>query len=309
MQTSTKLRTAAAIVGLALLGTACGSSSNSSSDTTAAGGAATTAAAGGATTAAAGGATTVAAGGGGAVAMPTGAKCSGIALGFFGAYTGENSGLGIPIYNGAKLAIDQFNTANPDCQVGYKKYDSQGDPSQAPQLARSIVGDASVVGVIGPAFSGESKNADPIFNEAVLPTVTPSATNATLQDNGWTIFHRLLANDDTQGPGIATYLKDTLKAQKVYVIDDASEYGKGLADTVKTTLGASVVGSDTIDVKATDYSATVTKVKSADARCGVLRRLLLPGRPAHQAAEGRRRHRAVRLGRRYEGREVRGARR
>ena len=216
--------------------------------------------------------------------MPTGAKCSGIALAFFGAYTGENSGLGIPIYNGAKLAIDQFNTANPDCQVGYKQFDSQGSADQAPQLARSIIGDNSIVGVVGPAFSGESKAANPIFNEAGLPIVTPSATNATLQDNGWSIFHRMLANDAVQGPGIATYISDTLKAKKVYVIDDASEYGKGLADQVKSGLGAAVVGTDTIDTKATDYSATVTKVKGAAAGRGVLRRVLRPGRSAVQAA-------------------------
>jgi branched-chain amino acid transport system substrate-binding protein len=196
--------------------------------------------------------------------MPTGAKCSGLALGFFGAYTGENSGLGIPIYNGAKLAIDQFNEKNPDCKMELKNFDSQGSADQAPQLARSVVGDASVVGVVGPAFSGESKNANPIFNEAVLPIVTPSATNATLQENGWTIFHRMLANDAIQGPGIAKYIQDTLKASKVYVIDDASEYGKGLADQVKTPLGTAVVGTDTIDTKATDYSSTVTKVKSAN---------------------------------------------
>jgi len=256
------LRAAFAVVGLTLVGAACGSSSNgSSSGTTAA--AATTTAAAPATTAAGGAATTAAASGGGAVTMPTGAKCSGLALGFFGPYTGANSGLGIPEYNGAKLAIDQFNQANPDCQIGYKKYDSQGDAAQAPQLARSVVGDASVVGIVGPSFSGESKAADPIFNEAKLPIVTPSATNAQLQNNGWTIFHRMLPNDDVQGPGIANYIKTDLKPQKVFVIDDASEYGKGLAQTVKSGLGSLVVGSDEIDVNATDYSATVTKVKAA----------------------------------------------
>jgi branched-chain amino acid transport system substrate-binding protein len=264
MHKSTMAKVAAVVIGVALVGAACGSDNSSSSS----GGATTTAAAGGgaSTTAAAGGgaSTSAGGGGGGAVVMPTGAKCSGLALGFFGAYTGENSGLGIPIYNGAQLAIDQFNQKNPDCKIELKKYDSQGSPDQAPQLARSIVGDASVVGVVGPAFSGESKNADPIFNEAVLPIITPSATNATLQDNGWTIFHRLLANDATQGPGDAKYIQDTLKAAKVYVIDDASEYGKGLADQVKQALGAKVVGSDTIDTKATDYSSTVTKVKAAN---------------------------------------------
>jgi branched-chain amino acid transport system substrate-binding protein len=260
----TRLATAGvALLGLALVGAACGSDNSSSSSggaTTAATSAATTAAGGAATTAAGGAATTAAAG---KVVIPTGAKCSGIALGFMGPYTGANAGLGIPIYNGAKLAIDQFNKANPDCQVGYKNFDSQGSADQAPQLARSIVGDSSIVGLVGPAFSGESKNGDPIFNEAGLPTVTASATNAELQNNGWTTFHRMLANDAVQGPGLGKYIADTLKAKKVYVIDDASEYGKGLADQVKSALGAAVVGTDTIDTKATDYSATVTKVKGA----------------------------------------------
>ena len=258
----TRLATAGSLLlGLALVGAACGSDNSKSSSS---GGATTTAASSGAaTTAASGGAATTAAAGATAVKMPTGAKCSGLALGFFGAYTGENSGLGIPIYNGAQLAINQFNASNPDCKIELKKFDSQGSADQAPQLARSIVGDNSVVGVVGPAFSGESKNADPIFNEAGLPIITPSATNPTLADNGWTIFHRLLANDAVQGPGLGKYMTDTLKVKKVYVIDDASEYGKGLADQVKTALGSAVVGSDTIDTKATDYSATVTKVKSA----------------------------------------------
>jgi branched-chain amino acid transport system substrate-binding protein len=264
MQKTRLAKAGVVLLGLTLVGAACGSDNSSSSSggaTTAA--PATTAASGGATTASGGAATTAAAAG--QVKMPTGAKCSGLALAFFGAYTGENSGLGIPIYDGESLAITQFNAANPGCQIELKKFDSQGSPDQAPQLARSIVGDASIVGVVGPAFSGESKNADPIFNEAVLPIVTPSATNATLQNNGWSIFHRMLANDAVQGPDIAKYITDTLKGQKVYVIDDASEYGKGLADQVKSKLGAKMVGSDTIDTKATDYSGTVTKVKSSGA--------------------------------------------
>src|SRR5437868_5729093 len=125
----TRLATAGAVLlGLALVGAACGgdNSSSSGSATTKASAATTAAAGGAATTAAAGGATTVAAATD--VKMPTGAKCTGLALAFFGAYTGENSGLGIPIYDGAKLAIDQFNAANPDCKVDFKKFDSQGSP-------------------------------------------------------------------------------------------------------------------------------------------------------------------------------------
>src|SRR5262249_2762636 len=58
----------------------------------------------------------------------------------------------------------------------------------------------------------------------------------------------------------------TLNGKKVAVIDDASEYGKGLADIVNQQLqdgGAQVVATDSIDPNADDYSSTVNKVKAA----------------------------------------------
>ncbi|HSI26348.1 MAG TPA: branched-chain amino acid ABC transporter substrate-binding protein, partial [Aeromicrobium sp.] len=38
-------------------------------------------------------------------------------IGYVGAMTGPNAQLGINIYNGVQLAIDQHNEANPKCQV------------------------------------------------------------------------------------------------------------------------------------------------------------------------------------------------
>ena len=116
--------------------------------------------------------------------------------------------------------------------------------------------------IVGPAFSGESKAADPLFEEAKLPTITPSATNPALADNGWKYFHRALGNDASQGPAAALYIKNTLKSASVFVIDDSSEYGKGLADIVKKDLGATVKSSDSIKQKDTDFSSTVTKIKA-----------------------------------------------
>jgi branched-chain amino acid transport system substrate-binding protein len=220
----------ASFIGLAVVATACGSSKKSSSGGT----------------------------GGG-----SGVSCKAFSLGFFGALTGDSANLGINIKRGVDLAADQWNTANPNCKVSIVSYDSQGDPKQAPALAQKAVNDKAVLGIIGPAFSGESKAANPIFNQAVLPIITPSATNPTLSQQGWTIFHRMLATDAKQGPDAANYIKSKLNATKVFVIDDASEYGKGLADEVRSTLGSLAIGSDSIDPSKTDYSATVSKVKAA----------------------------------------------
>jgi branched-chain amino acid transport system substrate-binding protein len=119
--------------------------------------------------------------------------------------------------------------------------------------------------VIGPAFSGESEVADPIFQDGGLPTITPSATRPSLSTKGWSVFHRGVGNDTSQGPAAGRYIQNVLKAEKVYVVDDQSAYGAGLADEVKKVLGAAVLGSDKVQVKQTNFSAVVTKIRNSGA--------------------------------------------
>jgi branched-chain amino acid transport system substrate-binding protein len=187
-----------------------------------------------------------------------------VTIGFFGALTGENAKLGINLRNGAKLAIDQYNVSAPRCTVDLVPFDSQGSPDQAPALAQKAVADQRVVALIGPAYSGESKVADPIFNEGRLPLVT-IATNAALAHNGWTIFHRIVANDRAQGSAVALHIKKRLPRKNVAVIDDKSEYGKGIADIVREGLGGLVALNDAIDATAQDYSSTVNGIRSSGA--------------------------------------------
>jgi branched-chain amino acid transport system substrate-binding protein len=187
----------------------------------------------------------------------------GIKLGFFGALTGDNAALGINIRNGVQLALNQYSASNPSCKVSLAPFDSQGSESAAPGLAQQAINDQKVVAIVGPAFSGESKAADPLFNEAGLPIVTPSATNPALADNGWTIFHRAVGNDNSQGPAAAAYIKNNIKATKVAVVDDKTEYGKGIADIVRQQLGSAVAFNDSVPQQTNDYSSTVTGAKNA----------------------------------------------
>ena len=135
------------------------------------------------------------------------------------------------------MAIEEFNAENPDCEITLEIFDSQGDPEKATPLAIQIVNDDAIIGVIGPTFSGESDATGAAFAEAGLVTVSASATNPDLTKNGWDTFHRILGNDATQAPADATYISDTIGAKSVFVVDDASEYGKGLADGVSEDLG------------------------------------------------------------------------
>jgi len=186
-------------------------------------------------------------------------------LAFMGALTGDAGALGQNMVGGIELALKEWNDKNSDCQINLKKFDSQGSPDTAPGLATQIVNDDSIFGLIGPGFSGESLATGKTFFEKGLPSISPSATNVTITQQGWTTWHRVIGNDDAQGKADAAYLTGDAGATKVYVVDDGQDYSKGLAGTVKEALGGSLADSDQISVGQTDMSAVVTKIKASGA--------------------------------------------
>src|SRR6185436_5920922 len=99
-----------------------------------------------------------------------------------------------------------------------------------------VVQDAAIIGVVGPAFSGELQAAAPILDQGGVTVISASATAPSLSTHGWATFHRIVGNDAVQGPAAGRLLKDVLRAQKVFVIDDASPYGSALADQVEKVL-------------------------------------------------------------------------
>jgi branched-chain amino acid transport system substrate-binding protein len=193
------------------------------------------------------------------------ANCPPLSIAMAGALTGADAALGINIKNGVQMAVDKHNAANPGCQVQLKTFDTEGDPQKATQIAPQIVDDAFTIGLIGPAFSGETDATGNVFNQAGLVATTASATRVDLSTKGWRTFFRGLGNDGSQGEAVANYLKNSLNAKKVCVIDDSTAYGSGLAQVVRTTLGPVADSSCNISVKKgdKDFSAAVTQVKGA----------------------------------------------
>lgn len=186
-------------------------------------------------------------------------------LAFLGALTGDAGALGQNMVNGIELALKEHNDANADCQIGLKKFDSQGSPDNAPGLATQIVNDDTIFGLVGPGFSGESLATGKTFFESGLPSISPSATNVTITQQGWTTWHRVIGNDDAQGTADANYLTGEVGATKVFVVDDGQDYSKGLAGKVKEVLGDALVDEDQISVGDTNMSAVVQAVKSSGA--------------------------------------------
>lgn len=213
-----------------------------------------------------GGGDTSAGGGGGGGGGET------VTIAFMGALTGDNANLGINIRDGVKLAVDTANAAGQGPTIVVKEFDTAGDPAQAGTVKDQVIADQDVIGIVGPAFSGETKAVIPAFEDAGLVMISPSATNKDLPTivPGGRVFHRVIADDALQASGIATYLADTVQPESVTYVHDNTEYGKGLTDDVAALSGQQGVTPATpspltLDPEAQDFSSTVNAVVSSGA--------------------------------------------
>jgi branched-chain amino acid transport system substrate-binding protein len=195
----------------------------------------------------------------------TGGQATELKLGFFGGLTGDNAGLVTPMKNGALLAIDQFNAKQTAYKITLQDYDSQGDPAKATPLAQGAVNDQKVVGIIGPAFSGETEATGGIFAGASLATLSPSATRPSLADKGWPTFHRGVGNDYSQGPAAGSYIKNILKPTKSFLVKDDSAYGIALAAEVEKVITSTLVGKGEVKTGDKTFPNLVPQVVNSGA--------------------------------------------
>ena len=193
-----------------------------------------------------------------------------VKIGHVAPLTGPIAHLGKDNENGARLALEEINKAG--LTIDGKKVvltlvpeDDAEDPKTATQVAQKLV-DAKVVGVVGHLNSGTSIPASRIYSDAGITQVSPSATNPDYTKQGFKTTYRLVATDAQQGPALGNYVANTLKAKTVAIIDDSTQYGKGLADEFEKTVkaaGMKVVTREASNNKATDFKAILTKIKGS----------------------------------------------
>jgi branched-chain amino acid transport system substrate-binding protein len=155
-------------------------------------------------------------------------------IAYEGPLSGGNAQLGLNMAYSVQYAINQANAGKSQFgrlpfELKYVAKDDQGSPTLSPTDAQELVANPSVIAVVGPAFSGATKAAEPTFSAHNLATVSPSATNPALATAGWRNFFRDVADDSVQGPADANYVVQKLHLTKLYVASDASTYGEGLA--------------------------------------------------------------------------------
>ncbi|HEX9570770.1 MAG TPA: branched-chain amino acid ABC transporter substrate-binding protein [Burkholderiales bacterium] len=191
-----------------------------------------------------------------------------IAIGSVAPLTGGIAHLGKDNENGARLAVEEANAAKikidgKEAVFELLAEDDQEDAKVGNTVAQKLV-DAKVAGVVGHLNSGTSIPASNIYNGANIPMITGSATNPELTERGLKGVFRVVGRDDQQGPAVANYLVAHAKPKVVAIIDDATAYGKGLANEVEKTLkaaGVKVLAREQGTNKTVDWKPVLTKLK------------------------------------------------
>jgi branched-chain amino acid transport system substrate-binding protein len=197
------------------------------------------------------------------------AACAGkIKIAYQGPVSGPDAALGANQLNGVKFALKRWLKANPNANVDATvvEVDDQGDRAQGPIVAPRVAQDECIVALVGPAYSGASFGSLPIYLQAGLPVITPSATNPGLNAVGKEIFHRIVLTDDFQGPAAARLMQNQVKNLKLFLVHDQTDYGFGLHKLIKQALSASrLAGEDSAPRATTDYAPILAKIKRSKA--------------------------------------------
>ena len=193
-----------------------------------------------------------------------------VKVGFVAPLTGDQAPHGEDMLDGAMLAIEHARRNGPVIP-GYKlvlyPLDDQRNPTQAVAAAKKLSADRDVIAVIGHLNSSCTMPASAVYHEARLLQITPVCSNPQISRQRFDTFYRTCATDDQQGPGAALFAVRELGSKRIFILDDMTTYGRGLADEFERkarTLGAQILGHEGITQGDKDFVPLLTKVKAAN---------------------------------------------
>ena len=190
-----------------------------------------------------------------------------IKIGFVAPLTGDQAAHGNDMLQGAQLALDQARAAGeilPGFKVELAPLDDNRSPAQAVSAAKRLAADPDVLVVVGHLNSSCTKPASAIYHEARLLHICPVSSNPEISRQGFDNFYRICPTDDLQGPSGARYAIQKLGAKRIFVLDDMTTYGRGLANEFLPSakgLGAEILGHEGITQGEKDFTPVLTKIK------------------------------------------------
>lgn len=179
---------------------------------------------------------------------------------------------GQTVLGGVRLAAAELNRSGGllGHRVVVRPLDDEADSdvavAQVDEIREAISRGERVVAVIGHLNSGQTLAAMEEYAALRLLVITPTSSEKSLTERGYRNFFRVNADDSVQAAVAARFLTEDLQAERVAVIHNDTEYGRGLAALLTEALqwhGAEAVLTLEVAEGQSRYGRETAQVKTA----------------------------------------------
>ncbi len=197
----------------------------------------------------------------------TGSTSGPIKIAVVDAQSGEDSSLGQWEYNGAKLAVAQWNAKGgiDGRQIQLTLFDDKADPTTGTDIAAKLASEGFVA-MIGTAESGVTVAMEPTLEAAKIPNIT-SGQSPSITKSGDPYVFLNGPTSVTYDSTLATYLTGTLHYTKIAMITNNGSYGAGEQSSFLAQLtsdGLKPTSNQVVTTTQTDFSSALTAIKQSN---------------------------------------------
>ncbi len=180
---------------------------------------------------------------------------------------------GQTVLGGVRLGAAQLNRSGGllGHRVVVRPLDDEADSEvaveQVEEIRQALDRGERVVAVIGHLNSGQTLAAMELYGDMDLVVITPTSSETSLTERGYRNFFRVNADDSVQAAVDARFLTEELGAERVAVIHNDTEYGRGLADLLIEALegqGAQAAVRLEVAEGQSRYNEEVSRVVAAE---------------------------------------------
>ncbi|RZI43400.1 branched-chain amino acid ABC transporter substrate-binding protein [Herbaspirillum sp. HC18] len=193
-----------------------------------------------------------------------------VRIGVVAPMSGPLAQYGRDIANGAQIAVDELNSDHFSIQRKRARFelvveDDKASPEEGKAAAKRLI-DAGVSAVFGHFNSGVSIAAAPLYAQAGIPQLSVS-TNPKYTRMGLKTAFRITADDIQQGAALARLIGEKLRTKSLYVLDDRTTFGVGIADEVEQGVKGKKLRAtrEGVDSKTANYDELAKKIMDASA--------------------------------------------
>lgn len=179
---------------------------------------------------------------------------------------------GQTVLGGARLMAERINAAGG--LLGKKvtvigvddESDSDTAVAVAQEIQKALDEGQEIVGLVGHLNSGQTIAAMKIYQNLPLIVVTPTASEVSITQQGYSNFFRVNANDTIQARVDAEFMVNTLGVRRVAVVYNDDPYGIGLGKLMAQdlqALGAEVPVSIQVAVEQSTFAKEIPQIRDA----------------------------------------------